>query len=193
ENLSRFCGLYTLFHNNGLGGTYNVSGNAVNPTIAQIIAMAAQLPVIADVSASSVMIAPPNHKMKDITVNYNAISACGSVKTALSVSSNEPINGTGDGDTSPDWVIVDDHHVKLRAERAATGSGRIYTITITATNLTGTSSTSTVEVRVAHNITDPHSGKAFIVNSTLNFSGEFWDKPTNKHTAKWLIDDNISV
>ena len=192
-NLSRFCGLYKLLQGNGLAGSYNVSGNAVNPTEQEIIVAGSQAPVLSDVSVSAVMLAPPNHKMKDITVNYTATSACGPPRIALTVSSNEPINGTGDGDTSPDWIIVDDHHVKLRAERAANGNGRIYTITITATNLVGVTSIKTVEVRVAHNITDPHSGKAFIVNSTVNFSGEFWDKPTNKHTAKWLIDDNTTV
>ena len=35
--LSEFCGLYTLLNGNGLTGTYTVTGNAVNPTIQQII------------------------------------------------------------------------------------------------------------------------------------------------------------
>lgn len=42
-----------------------------------------------------------------------------------SVSSNEPENGLGDGDTAPDWVIIGDLKVNLRAERADTGSGRV--------------------------------------------------------------------
>lgn len=151
EILTNFCGLYTLLFNDGLSGSYNVSLNAVNPTEAEIIAAGGQAPVIADFSVSPAVLAPPNHKMKDITVNYTATAVCGPVNTVLSVSSNEPINGTGDGDTSPDWIIVDDHHVKLRAERAGTGNGRIYTITITATSLVGISSTSTVEVKVPHN------------------------------------------
>src|SRR5689334_6007828 len=37
---------------------------------------------------------------------------------ALSVSSNEPTDGPGDGHTAPDWEVVDAHHVLLRAERA---------------------------------------------------------------------------
>jgi hypothetical protein len=68
----------------------------------------------------------------------------------LSVTSNEPINGTGDGDTAPDWEIVDSHHVRLRAERGDNGSGRIYTITITCTDTDGNSSASTVTVSVPH-------------------------------------------
>ena len=47
----------------------------------------------------------------------------------VSVTSNEPDNGLGDGDTANDIVIVDDLTVKLRAERSGTGNGRIYTLT----------------------------------------------------------------
>jgi hypothetical protein len=51
-----------------------------------------------------------------------------------SVTSNEPVNGLGDGDASPDWTIIDAHHINLRAERSGTGTGRTYTITITCTD-----------------------------------------------------------
>jgi hypothetical protein len=54
-------------------------------------------------------------------VNYTVNDNCGMPACVLSVTSNEPINGTGDGDTAPDWEIVDAHHVRLRAERAGTG------------------------------------------------------------------------
>ncbi len=36
--LTEFCALYTLLNGDGLVGTYNVTGNASNPTIAQVIA-----------------------------------------------------------------------------------------------------------------------------------------------------------
>jgi hypothetical protein len=88
--------------------------------------------------------------MVNVTINYSATDNCGPVATSLSVGSNEPVNGTGDGDTAPDWVVVDAHHVQLRAERAGNGSGRTYTITITATDSAGNTSTQTVKVAVAH-------------------------------------------
>ena len=53
------------------------------------------------------------------------------------MTSNEPVNGTGDGDTSPDWVVVDSHHVQLRAERAAQGNGRVYTINVACPSAVG--------------------------------------------------------
>jgi hypothetical protein len=90
----------------------------------------------------------PDHKMVDVTVNYAANDACSAAVCTLSVTSNEPVNGTGDGDMAPDWEIVDAHHVRLRAERAGTGTGRIYTITITCTDTAGNSSSRTVTVNV---------------------------------------------
>jgi subtilisin-like proprotein convertase family protein len=109
-----------------------------------------ELPAIAGESVSVPTLWPPNHEMVDVTVSYSTSDNCGPVTTSLSVTSNEPINGMGDGDTDPDWEIVDDHHVRLRAERAGGGTGRIYTITITATDAHGTSSQRTVTVVVPH-------------------------------------------
>ncbi len=63
-----------------------------------------------------------------------------------SVTSNEPINGLGDGDVSPDRQIVDAHHVNLRAERSGTGTGRVYTITITCAGGGGHTAAKTVKV-----------------------------------------------
>jgi hypothetical protein len=85
--------------------------------------------------------------MVNVTVNYNVTDNCGSSSCTLSVSSNEPINGTGDGDTAPDWQIVDANHVRLRAERAGNGNGRVYTITITCHDSVGNSSSKSVTVR----------------------------------------------
>jgi hypothetical protein len=108
---------------------------------------------IANISADKTQLWPPNHKMVDVTVNYDVVENCGSnsFNCALTVTSNEPVNGTGDGDTSPDWEIVDEHHVRLRAERAGNGNGRIYTITINCTDSNGISSTKSVAVSVSEN------------------------------------------
>lgn len=57
-------------------------------------------------------------------------SACG----ITVVTSTEPINGLGDGDTAPDWEITGNAAVNLRAEGLLSGSGRAYTISIQRTD-----------------------------------------------------------
>jgi hypothetical protein len=91
---------------------------------------------------------PPNHKMVLVTLTYTT-GGCGSVNCAVtSVSSNESIDGLGDGDVSPDWQIVDAHHVYLRAERSGLGTGRIYTITVTCTDASAHTATKQIVVTV---------------------------------------------
>lgn len=106
---------------------------------------------ITGLSASPCLLWPPNHKMKEVKVDWLAGENCPNFKGCeLSVTSNEPVNGVGDGNTSPDWRIVDDHHVQLRAERAGNGNGRIYTITLTCKDDQGRQTVKTTTVRVPH-------------------------------------------
>lgn len=113
-----------------------------------------QLPtVIANASANPPVLWPANHKMVPVTINYDLANVCtvDPVSVTLSISSSEPANGIGDGTTEPDWVLVDAHHVLLRAERSGLNGGRVYAITITATDSRGNVSTQTVTVTVPHN------------------------------------------
>ena len=71
-----------------------------------------------------------------------------SVATLVSVTSNEPDDGLGDGDTANDIVILDEFNFKLRAERSGTGDGRIYTITYEVTDGCGNVTTQSVTVTV---------------------------------------------
>jgi hypothetical protein len=107
-------------------------------------------PVISNVCASVKSLWPPNHKLVAVTISAKVTDNCGSAKWCITkVQSNESVNGKGDGNTSPDWQIVGDHTVLLRAERSGTGSGRIYTITVQAKDSSGNlSSPKTVTVTV---------------------------------------------
>ncbi len=100
---------------------------------------------------------PPNHEMIDITIIANASDNSGGPLTlAATVSSNEPEDGLGDGDMSPDWTepVIDEGGgiitFQLRSERSGSGSGRIYTITIKATDESGNTSEAQVEIIVPH-------------------------------------------
>jgi hypothetical protein len=72
------------------------------------------------------------------------------VCSVASVSSNEPVSGTGQGDMAPDWTMTGALSLNVRAERAGSGSGRVYTIAITCTDRAGNTSTRTAHITVAH-------------------------------------------
>jgi microsomal dipeptidase-like Zn-dependent dipeptidase len=110
-------------------------------------------PVITSLSASPASLWPPNHKMKAITVSATATDVCSSspsVCQITGISSNEPENGLGDGDTAPDWQITGPLTANLRAERSGTGTGRIYTLQVMCTDQQGLSTVGATTVTVAH-------------------------------------------
>jgi hypothetical protein len=132
-------------------------GQCVSPeAIVSITVNDTTPPAIANVSVDPSTLWPPDHTMRDVTLNYTAADDCGGpVTCGLTVESNEPDNGTGAGDTAPDWEVVDSHHLRLRAERSGTGPGRIYTITITCSDEVGNLSSHSADVVVPHSISAP--------------------------------------
>jgi len=123
------------------------SGNTT--TAAQLVRVIDDTPPTIDHgSATPSTLWPPDHKMVLVRVDYDIFENCEGAFTVLSVSGNEPSNGTGDGDTQSDWEIVDDHHVYLRAERSGSGNGRLYTIRIIVQDPSGNSATREVVVSV---------------------------------------------
>jgi uncharacterized repeat protein (TIGR03803 family) len=116
---------------------------ASNSCKATVTVMDSTPPMIGDVSVSPNVLWPPNGKMVGVAVNYTASDDCGGVTNVLVVSSSEGSNGS-----SSDWVIEDEHHVQLRAERSGAGGGRLYTITVISTDNAGNSSTKSAVVTV---------------------------------------------
>jgi hypothetical protein len=106
-------------------------------------------PVINSVTATPNTLWPPNHKLVTVTVNVGASDNCGSVTSRIiNVTSNEPDNGLGDGDTTDDIQNIIGLTVQLRAERSGKGSGRTYAITVQCTDEHGNHAEETVEVTV---------------------------------------------
>lgn len=109
-------------------------------------------PVFSTLSTNAPTLWPPNHKMVAVTVSAGATDAVGPVSYRIvSVTSNEPDNGLGDGDTANDIKITGAMTVDLRAERSGKGNGRTYTITVEAKDAAGNTSTKTVAVSVPKN------------------------------------------
>jgi hypothetical protein len=100
--------------------------------------------------------------MRTVKVFYKASDNCGPVTTVLSVTSNEDqLKDPEEDEPGSDYQVLDNHTVKLRAARSGAGNGRIYTITITATDASGNVSAETVTVLVPHDRSEldgPSSG-----------------------------------
>jgi photosystem II stability/assembly factor-like uncharacterized protein len=110
-----------------------------------------EIPEMGTVTVDKPLLWPANHQWEIVTVNYDTDDNC-PLNCVLTVSSNEPVNGLGDGDGTPDWEVIDAHHVRLRSERSGTGTGRIYTITVTCTDPSGNSVVKTVTVKVPRSL-----------------------------------------
>lgn len=110
-----------------------------------------EAPVIADLNEISEPLWPPNHKMIPIFLAYSVSDNCSEATTVISVSSNEAQSGPGKGDQKPDWEIIDNHNLLLRAERDPKGTGREYYITIRVTDEAGNYTEEVVTVRVPLN------------------------------------------
>ncbi|MCI0629269.1 MAG: alpha/beta hydrolase [Phycisphaerales bacterium] len=110
-----------------------------------------------DVTFTPQLLWPPNHHMVDINAIVDAQDVCGGEVdvTLVSIVSNQPDNGTGDGDTINDIQDADyntgDLTFKLRAERAGNIAGdRHYTVTYQATDDAGNQTQVSVDVIVPH-------------------------------------------
>ncbi len=108
-----------------------------------------------DYSTETTRLWPPNHEMKEAVTGISASDICDAgPSVTVEVTSDEAINGEGDGNTAPDWQVVENEDgtldVLLRAERSGPGDGRTYTVTMTAEDHAENTTEETVEVTVPH-------------------------------------------
>jgi hypothetical protein len=90
-------------------------------------------PSLSQVAAFPSVLWPPDHKLVGVAVQYTAADNCtqpATIACGIDVASNEPVDGIGDGHTSPDWLVAGAHRVQLRAERSGGGGGRIYGVAV---------------------------------------------------------------
>jgi hypothetical protein len=110
---------------------------------------------------------PPDHKMQDVIVTGISDPQSDAVSTNITgITQDEPINGTGDGDTGPDAVVQAEAafgSVLIRAERDGSQNGRIYRINFIAGD-GFESCLGVVEVAV------PHQRKAVAIDDGQQFT-----------------------
>ena len=125
-------------------GSGNVATGSFTITVRDTTA-----PSITGLTVSQAVLWPPNHKMVNVAVSASATDVVGPVTFRITgITSSEPDNGLGDGDTSNDTAILGPMLASLRAERSGNGPGRVYTIMVEASDAAGNTSTGTVTVSV---------------------------------------------
>lgn len=95
---------------------------------------------------------PPNHKLHVVTVS-GATDPDGNplTTTITGVTQDEPLNGLGDGDTSPDaFPGPASNQALIRAERSGLGDGRVYVLHVSVSDGLGGECTGTASVSVPH-------------------------------------------
>jgi len=112
-------------------------------------------PDVTNAHADVPVLWPPDHKMIQVHILGVNDAQNNATITITKVTQDEPTNGLGDGDTTPDAFISASHDsVQLRAERSGKGDGRVYRITFTASDpetiALGNSPTATIKVMVPH-------------------------------------------
>jgi hypothetical protein len=132
-------------------GVNNLVATEVMVTIADN-----EAPTLAPI-ADKTILWPPNHSMVPVTIDANALDNSGlPIALGVEVKSNEPEIGLGYDDVPVDWIVgeVDPAtgriSLQLRAERSGAGSGREYSVVISATDAIGNVGTSTVKIIVPH-------------------------------------------
>jgi hypothetical protein len=93
---------------------------------------------------------PPNHKL--VPVQIAGVTDPNNQNVTIrvtGVTQDEPVNGLGDGDVSPD-AVLQGNDLLLRAERSGTGTGRVYRVNFTADDGDGGTCSGSVNVTVPH-------------------------------------------
>jgi hypothetical protein len=157
------CGAVTCDHPSGsffaVGDTTVTCTSSVGPTCGFKVTVTDDEAPVITTNGQTITLWSPNHKYATIRVtdliasatdNCDASVGIGSVRIA-SVTSDEPENSGGDGNTTDDIVIATDcKSGQLRSERVGNGNGRVYTITFKVTDASGNVGTATAKVPVPH-------------------------------------------
>ncbi|HLH06183.1 MAG TPA: endo-1,4-beta-xylanase [Terriglobales bacterium] len=128
-----------------------------NTTASVAINVSNPPPVITGLSATPSALWPPFNQLVPVRLWYTVSDNCDtSIVPLVTVSSNERPERH---EWWPDWKVINPRLVLLRAERSGEDrNGLVYTITVTAADSAGYSTSSSVNVAVPHDHHDDHGG-----------------------------------
>lgn len=137
----------------GDGNNARFAQNVVKWLATPILELDITPPTLTLTFADPSVLWPPNQKMVDVVIMTDASDDSGEpIELAAEVSSNEPQDGSEAYWTEP---LIDPGNgivlLQLLADRSGKGSGRVYTVTITAIDSSGNKSRPVaVEIKVPH-------------------------------------------
>jgi hypothetical protein len=126
-------------------------------TDTQVVTVVDTTPPTLTLSVSPTTLWPPNHMLVSVQAAVAASDVCDPSPAIRldAITSSEPANSTGDGNTAVDVAGAafgtDDRSFELRAERQGGGPGRVYTIRYSATDAAMNTTTSQATVTVPAN------------------------------------------
>jgi hypothetical protein len=108
------------------------------------------------------MLWPPDHTLVNVGLASTATDNCDGVRpvTIIVFGNEDDQDPTGDGTFSPDAKDVAPGTLRLRSERKGNGSGRVYLIRSSATDLAGNAGINCATVTVSHDNTAESVGFA---------------------------------
>jgi hypothetical protein len=120
----------------------------------QIVTVQDTVPPTLDVALDPATLWPPDHELVGVGAELTAVDLCDPAPALelVSIASDEPDDGPGDGHTVGDIQGADlgsaDGEFLLRAERQGGGDGRVYTVVYSAADASGNAVETTAEVVV---------------------------------------------
>ena len=124
------------------------AGALFNAVLQELAGLDTTPPVISGLSTLACNLWPPNHKLVRAAVVQAADEGSGMASFTVTGTSSEP--SSVDADIVITGTGLDPRLVWLRAEKQGSGSGRVYTLTATATDLAGNSASSRVTCAVSN-------------------------------------------
>jgi hypothetical protein len=135
--------------------TLRVSDGTQEVSDTVVVTVADTTPPSIAVQIAPAVLRPPNHRLVDVLAAVSVSDACDSspiVPVLASITSSEPDDGLGDGNTSGDiqgaTLGTPDSSYQLRAERSGKGNGRIYRAVYVVTDQQGNPNNAVGEVEV---------------------------------------------
>ena len=123
---------------------YSAIDNAGNIELSKSLAVKIDKtgPIIFGMPAAGCTLSPAKHQLVQVASVTTSDSLSGLLSLSVTATSSEPDSGTGGGDVPGD-IVINGGTVQLRAERSPSGKGRLYTITATAKDNAGNTTTAT--------------------------------------------------